>query len=198
MTDGTYIAFMVLQFFGALLAVCMVDSKNVRREDGSHIIAMKNPTWKTELMGLVQTFQTDPYIVMLFPMFLASNWFTTYQFNAVNASNFDVPTRALNNVLYWISQMIGAFTFGWLLDIARIPRSVRAKGVLVVMLAFTMAVWGGGYAFQKTFKREEEPDTMHFTDSGYIGPMFLYIFYGVYDAAFQTMVYWCVSSIFEG
>lgn len=183
---------MVLQFFGAILAACMVDSKNVQRKDGSHVIAMKNPTFKTEILGLYETLRSDTYIVLLFPMFLSSNWFTTYQFNAVNGANFDVPTRSLNNVLYWVSQMIGAYIFGTLLDISSIKRSVRAKGVLVVMLVFTMAVWGGGYAFQLTFHRSEDPGTMHFTDSGYIGPMFLYIFYGVYDAAFQTCVYWYV------
>ncbi|KAK2759306.1 hypothetical protein FQN54_002784 [Arachnomyces sp. PD_36] len=193
--DGTYIAFMVLQFFGAILAAFMVNSNKVRREDGSHVIAMKNPTWKTEIVGLYETLRSDFYIVALFPMFLASNWFTTYQFNAVNAANFDIPTRSLNNVLYWISQMIGAYIFGNLLDISRIPRSVRAKAVWVVMLAFTMAVWGGGYSFQKTFERSEEPGTKHFTDSGYIGPMFLYIFYGIYDAAFQTCVYWFMGSL---
>lgn len=191
-TDGTYIAFMVLQFFGAILAGCMVDSKNVRRKDGSHVIAMKNPTFKTEILGLYQTLRSDTYIVMLFPMFLASNWFTTYQFNAVNGANFDVPTRSLNNVLYWISQMIGAYLFGTLLDISSVKRTLRAKIVLVVMLAFTMAVWGAGYAYQLTFERSEKPGDVHFTDRAYIAPMFLYIFYGIYDAAFQTCVYWYV------
>jgi hypothetical protein len=185
---------MILQFLGALLAMCMVDSKNVMRADGSHVIAMKNPTWTSELLGLWQTLQSDTYIVLLFPMFLASNWFTTYQFNVVNGAKFDIPTRALNNVLYWISQMIGAWIFGNALDISRISRPLRAKIVLVVMLVFTMAVWGGGYAFQKTFVRVKEPVLSNFKDPGYVGPMFLYIFYGVYDAAFQTCVYWYVYS----
>lgn len=28
------------------------------------------------------------------------------------------------------------------------------------------------------------------TTSGYAGPMFLYMFYGFYDASWQTCVYW--------
>jgi hypothetical protein len=28
------------------------------------------------------------------------------------------------------------------------------------------------------------------TKPGYVGPMFLYLFYGFYDAAWQTCVYW--------
>ena len=57
-----------------------------------------------------------------------------------------------------------------------------------------MAIWGGGYAFQKTYTRESvkaDPSLIiDFKDSGYVGKMFLYIFYGFYDAAWQTTVYW--------
>ena len=59
---------------------------------------MKNPTWQSEVFGLVETFASDPYIVLLFPMFFASNWFYTYQFNDVNGLKFNTRTAALNNV----------------------------------------------------------------------------------------------------
>jgi hypothetical protein len=31
---------------------------------------------------------------------------------------------------------------------------------------------------------------MDWSDSGYVGPMFLYMFYGAFDAAWQATVYW--------
>jgi MFS family permease len=158
---------------------------------------MKNPTWRTELWGLVQVFISDPYIILLFPMFFASNFFYGYQFNAVNGRKFNTRTGALNNVLYWIFQIIGAFIFGYALDHKGVRRSIKARVVWFVLLLLTMGIWGGGYAFQKTYTREEQDPTLHenppvidWTNSGYIGAMFLYIFYGLYDAAFQTCVYW--------
>ncbi|TLD05657.1 hypothetical protein E2P81_ATG10664, partial [Venturia nashicola] len=36
---------------------------------------------------------------------------------------------------------------------------------------------------------------LDWTDSGYIGPMFLYIFYGFYDAAWQCSVYWFMGAM---
>jgi hypothetical protein len=70
-------------------------------------------------------------------------------------------------------------------------------------MVLTMTVWGGGYAYQKTYTRalvgqgSKTPDDTSddyiktdWTDSGYVGPMFLYIFYGFYDAAWQTSIYW--------
>ncbi|KAL1650261.1 hypothetical protein SLS58_001072 [Diplodia intermedia] len=198
-SDGTYIGFLVLTLLGAALAFTLTSAKSVVREDGSHIILMKNPSWKSELIGLGQTFVSDPYIIALFPMFFASNWFYTYQFNDVNAAYFSLRTRALNNTLYYIMQIVGAFIFGYALDQKRFRRTTRAKVVWVVLMVITMAIWGGGYAFQKTYTREsagaEDFHVKDWADGGYIGPMFLYMFYGFYDAAWQTSVYWLMGAM---
>lgn len=198
-SDGTYIGFIVLTACGAALSWSLVDADAVVRSDGSHVILMKNPTWKTELFGMWETFLTDPYIVLLFPMFFASNWFYTYQFNGVNLALFNTRTRALNNTLYWSSQILGAFIFGYALDIARFRRTTRAKAVWAALFAITMVIWGGGYDLQKQYTRASvgtgDYVAMDWSSSGYVGPMFLYIFYGVYDAAWQTCVYWYMGSL---
>lgn len=127
-------------------------------------------------------------------MFFASNWFYTYQYTDVNLARFDTRTRALNNMLYWLAQMVGALIFGFALDFPNIRRTIRAKAAWVVMFVLTFAIWGGGYVFQKKYTREDVSSKDHFqydwNSDGYAGPMFLYIFYGFYDAAWQTCVYW--------
>lgn len=197
--DGTYIGFIVLTSLGAALAWCLVDARHVQRADGSHIVLMKHPTWQSEIFGLYETLKTDTWVVFLFPMFLASNWFYPYQFNGVNLAKFNVRTRALNGVLYWTSQIIGAYIFGYALDLPQFRRSVRAKAAWVVLFVITMAIWGGGYAWQKQYTRSEvsadDYVKMDWTTSGYVGPMFLYMFYGFYDAAWQTCVYWFMGAL---
>lgn len=197
-SDGTYIAFMVLMALGFFLAFSLVDAKYIQRADGSRVVVMKNPTWKSEILGLFEVLKTDWYIICLFPMFLASNWFYTYQFQDVNAAYFNTRTRALNNTLYWLSQIIGAYILGYALDI-NIRRTIRAKAGWAFIFIITMGVWGGGYAFQRRYTREEvSAETyrrMDFTDAGYVGPMFLYMFYGVYDAMWQAFVYWLMGSL---
>lgn len=188
--DGTYIAFMVLMAIGFILAWGLSDSKYIKRKDGSRVIVIKQPTWKTEILGLFETLRHDSYIILLFPMFLASNWFTAYQFNAVNGAYFNIRTRSLNSLLYWLSQMIGAFVFGKLLDLKFLSRTMRAKLNLGLLFVLTMGIWGGGYAFQRTYDRQSVKPDMDWSSPGYIGPMFLYMFYGFYDASFQTCTYW--------
>lgn len=195
-TDGTYIGFICLTFIGAILALCLCNASDVLREDGTRVVIMKNPTWKSEFIGLWETIKAEPYIVLLFPMFWSSNWFTTYQFNAVNGSYFDTRTKALNNVLYWISQVIGAMVFGYCLDYEKLSRTLRAKVCLGVLLVLTMAIWGGGYAFAKTYTRASVVSiAMDWQESGYVGKMFLYMFYGFYDAAWQASAYWFMGAL---
>jgi len=186
-------------FSGSILACTLVNPERVVRKDGSRVISMKHPTWKSEFIGLYGVLKSDAYIIALFPMFWASNWFYTYQINDLNFGHFNIRTRSLNGLLYWVAQMFGALVFGYSLDYAGFKRSFKAKVVLVVLFALTMAVWGGGYAFQKPFTRESQMKIYletgglgfrDWTDKGYVGSIFLYIFYGFFDASWQTTVYW--------
>lgn len=189
-------------FAGACLALFICDADKIVREDGSRVILMKSPSWSTEIYGLWETVKAEPFIILLFPMFWSSNWFYTYQQNAINGAYFDTRTKALNGFLYWFAQIVAAVIIGPLLDAERVRRSVRAKIAFAVLFAMTMVVWGGGYAWQKHYTREsvskEAIDAGTFTPwdwttPGYVGPMFLYFFYGMYDATWQGVVYWYVN-----
>jgi hypothetical protein len=199
--DGTYIGFLILTLLGAALSWTLVDARDVIRADGSKVIVMKHPSWKSEIVGLYQTFFTDPYIIFLFPMFLASNWFYTYHFTEINAAYFNTRTRALNGVVYYIMQIVGAYIFGFALDIKGVRRTTRAKAAWLALFSIIMVVWGFGYMFQKTYDRasadEAKKNNMQkdWSDSGYGGPFVLYMFYGFTDAAWQTCVYWFMGAL---
>jgi hypothetical protein len=184
-------------FSGACVALFICDADKVIRPDGSKVILMKNPSWKTEIVGLWDTIVSEPWILLLFPMFFASNWFYTYQQNGINAAHFDTRTKALNGFLYWFAQIVAAVLIGPLLDIEGVRRSLRARVALGVLFLLTMAIWGGGFAWQKQYTRASvKADSFTPTDwttPGYVGPMFLYFFYGMYDAIWQGFVYWYVA-----
>lgn len=200
-TDGTYIAFIVLMFAGAILALFLCDADKIQREDGSRVIVMKNPSWQSEFRGLWDTLLAAPWIVLLFPMFFASNIFYTYQQNGLNGATYNPRTRALNSLLYWLAQIFGAVIFGFALDFSKVSRSTRARASFAVLFALTFVVWGGGYAWQKKQPLRSESklivNKLDWTAGGelYIGPMFLYIFYGFYDAAWQTSIYWYMGAL---
>lgn len=200
-TDGTYIAFIVLMFFGLILSLLLCDANKVIRPDGSKVILMKNPSWTTEFVGLYQTIVQQPWVVLLFPMFFASNVFYTYQQSEFIAGYFNTRTRSLLNVLYWAAQIFGAVIYGYCLDFGTSRRTIRARGCLISLFCITFAIWGGAYAWQskqpgRSVTSEKDFKTLDWTDgSDFLGPMFLLIFFGFFDAAWQTSIYWFMGAI---
>ena len=115
-------------------------------------------------------------------------------FNSVNGAYFNLRTRALNGVVYYLMQIVGAYVFGFALDYKGVRRTTRAKAAWFALLALIMVVWGCGYKFQTTYNRAFGEDKTipkkDWSDPGYAGPFVLYMFYGFSDAAWQTCVYW--------
>ncbi|PHH83183.1 hypothetical protein CDD82_3230 [Ophiocordyceps australis] len=204
-TDGTYVAFIVLMFLGACLALMICDADKVVRADGSKVIIMKNPSWISEFKGLGETLVREPWILFLFPMFFSSNFFYTYQNNAMNLAHFTMRARTLNNLLYWLAQIICAAMLGYCLDISSLRRSLRAKLSFGFLFTLTFVIWGGGWEWQKNQVAREvtatpqykENDLVDWNDGGrrFIGPMFLYFFYGFYDSAFQVCMFWYLGAL---
>ena len=61
-----------------------------------------------------------------------------------------------------------------------------------------MCIWGGGYAFEKWESRRLAAglkQDIDYTDSPTsVGPIFLYIFYGAFDALWQGFSYWLIGT----
>lgn len=73
------IGFLALTSMGVAIPLMMADPTKMVRNDGSKVTAPRHPSWRTEFWGLWVALKTDPYIVLLFPMFFASNWFYTWR-----------------------------------------------------------------------------------------------------------------------
>ncbi|KAK7041796.1 hypothetical protein VNI00_009085 [Paramarasmius palmivorus] len=199
-SNSTYIAFTVLTGIGILIPLLLVDPKNIIRTDGTKPTIPEDPSWNTQLYGLWVALKTDPQIIMLFPMFFSSNWFYTWQFNAYNGAIFNIRARSLNNFLYWTAQIVGSVLMSFILDHKSLTRRARAfsSWALLFALIFASHIWG--YFYQKQYDRNTYPpddDTVRFDiyDNGYIGRVFLYIVFGILDAAWQTTIYWLMGAM---
>ena len=68
---------------GITIPMLMVDPKNIVRTDGTKPTVPLDPEWSTQIYGLWVALKTDPWIVLLFPMFFSSNWFYTWRKQAL-------------------------------------------------------------------------------------------------------------------
>ena len=197
-SNGTYAAFVAITGLGALVSALLMDPSKVVRDDGTRVLVPSQTTWAKELQGLFILLKSDPWVILLFPMFLTSNWFYTWQFNDYNGVLFTLRTRALNNLLYWLSQMVGSLAIGQILDNKRMSRRSRAWVGWAIVFGIMWAVWGGSYDVQKSYTRASiaaETERIDFNDkSKYVGYCFLYIFSGILDAVWQNLAYWLIGA----
>jgi len=197
-STGTYIAFVALTLSGVSLPLLMVDPTKMIRTDGTKVTAPRHPSWRTEFFGLWIALRTDPLIVLLFPMFFASNWFYTWQFNGYNSALFNIRARSLNNFVYWMAQIIGSVSIGFLLDQRALSRRLRAFSGWAILMVMVLVVHIWAYMYQKTYTRQSVPDTsvkMDIYTPGYVGHILLYIFCGFLDAMWQTTAYWIMGAM---
>ncbi|KLO11265.1 MFS general substrate transporter [Schizopora paradoxa] len=198
--NSTYIVFLILTCVGFCIPMFMADPKKMVRTDGTRVVVPRHPSWKTELWGLWICLRDDPWVILLFPMFFASNWFYTWQFNDYNGALFDIRGRALNNVVYWSSQIFGSLGIGFLLDSKHLTRRSRAFAGWGVLFVMVFAVNGWSYAYQRNYTRATVspangyvPIDIH--DSDYPARVWLMIFCGLLDSMWQTAAYWLMGAV---
>ncbi|EPQ56969.1 MFS general substrate transporter [Gloeophyllum trabeum ATCC 11539] len=196
--NGTYIAFLVLNVIGVTIPLFMANPNKMIRSDGTRVTKVRHPSWKTEIIGLWVALRTDPFIILLFPMFFASNWFYTWQFNDYNGALFNIRTRSLNSFVYYLAQIFGSVAIGLLLDRQRLTRRFRAYAGWAILLVFVFVVHIWAYFYQKDYTRADLANGLpliDFSDSKYPSRIWLYIFCGLLDAMWQTTVYWLMGAM---
>ncbi|EOO01196.1 putative unc93-like protein [Phaeoacremonium minimum UCRPA7] len=201
-TDSTYIAYTVIMLVGWALSILVCSTESLSRNyDGGRIAEEAKTLTLAHLQAsVVQTLKIvlDWKIMCLYPMFFNANVFYSYQQNNVNGTTFNLRTRSLNSALYWIAQMVGGLLMGFILDLKFLNRQSRAKIGWAILFITGMAIWGGGYKFQiwEDWRLEHghKQDIDYKAHSVFLGPMFLYFFYGVYDAFWQSYCYWIIGA----
>ncbi|PGH01138.1 hypothetical protein AJ79_08009 [Helicocarpus griseus UAMH5409] len=198
-SDSTYIATMVVMAFGWVIGVLICPPSRVK------LTQLREAEEQVERRSLQEMGKTIIKTILrikvlcILPLFFCANVFYSYQQNNVNGTTFNIRTRSLNSALYWMAQMFGGLLMGELLDIKFFNRRQRAWLGWAVLMVTGMVIWGGGYAFQKWEDKRMAAGLIQDIDymDGKIatGPIFLYIFYGSYDALWQSYCYWLIGSM---
>ncbi|KAI9259958.1 major facilitator superfamily domain-containing protein [Helicostylum pulchrum] len=197
---GTYIGFMCIMGFGAFLSLALLPAHKVIRANGSPVSLHKFSNWKREAVEIFRLF-LDWKMICLIPLFAGSNWFYTYQFQVYNGGGFfSLRARSLNNLLYWLCQILGAGVFGWLLDWSRLGnRKSRAILGNTFILALLCASWIGCIFVQKKFTFESVKAEGFVQEDiyspEYAGYIILYSVFGFVDAIYQGFVYWLLGTM---
>lgn len=132
---------------------------------------------------------------------------------------FNIRARSLNNLVYYIAQIMGSGAIGFMLDRERLCRRTRAFLGWSILFAMVFIVHIWGYFYQKWAKslhkyitnpgiREYNRSTysngtlgsigkprIDIHDKEYVGRIWFYIFCGLLDAMWQTTSYWLMGAM---
>jgi hypothetical protein len=196
-SDSTYIALMIIMLLGWVLGLFICSPRRIHLAQLHAAVETEKHSFKGTMETVARTIIKWRVACML-PLFFCANVFYSYQQNNVNGMTFNIRSRSLNGALYWIAQMFGGLLIGIILDLPFFNRPTRARLGWVFLLTTGMAIWGGGYAFQKWQDRRiaagHKQDIDYTSGSISTGPIFLYIFYGAYDALWQGFCYWLIGT----
>lgn len=144
-TISTYIAFTAITGAGCFVTLLLRPPAKMIRSDGSRVIPPKQLPWHEEMLGMVRVLRKDPWILLLVPLALASNYCYAWQQTVYNGYFFSLRTRGLNSLLYWLAQMLGAVCIGLVLDTPYLARRHRAWAGWALTTTVCWVVWGGSY-----------------------------------------------------
>ncbi|KAI7820561.1 UNC93-like protein [Gamsiella multidivaricata] len=198
-SSSTYIVYMVIMGLATFLAIFLVRPSSIVRDNGEPVIVAKFAGVKAEFLAILSVF-CDWRMLLLIPAFFFSNFSYTYQFNDFNGFNFNIRTRSLNSILFWVAQIIGALMIGYLLDRLPMKRPRRAMLGLIVIAALFMATWIGALIMQLRHKWERKvSNSSELIDyehaDSYPGPLSIYAMFGFCDAAFAVYCYWLMGAL---
>ena len=119
------------------------------------------------------------------------------EFNDYNGGLFNIRARSLNNLVYWLAQIVGSLSIGFLLDQKALSRRLRAfSGWLVLFfMVFVVHIWT--YFYLRGYTREsiKSMEKIDIYDKEYVGRVMLYICCGMLDAMWQTCAYWFMGAM---
>ncbi|KAF4654565.1 DUF895 domain membrane protein [Perkinsus olseni] len=201
---ASYFSFVGIMLFGAIVAFLgLVSPEKVVREDGLPVTVQPCLSPAKEFLGALSV-SVDKNMLLLSLLFFSSNYFYTYIFNAFNGVLFTVRTRGLNSAIFWLSQIVGAWLLGLVLDASRLKvRSRSRNGFWCTTIATTLSFLLGGYVqyfHRGGYRRDDDDnrDLIDVTNGDYWLPCLTIIGYGIMATCVQVYSYWLLGILGSG
>lgn len=190
----TYIAFFAVIMVGVALTWTLLPPSRVVRTDGTLVKIQKSNTVREEVGALLSTLK-NKQILLLLPMFFASNFFYPYQ-GSIAFKSFDSSARSVNGVVKSVGQIFGALILGFLLDKLPMQRRNRGLAGLALTVVFTIIAYSWGIKYQIPITRATQWERkISYNDAAFAEPMAIFILYDFGDAFYQGLAYWIMGAI---
>ncbi|KAF2492575.1 MFS general substrate transporter [Lophium mytilinum] len=189
--NATYIVLMTIMTIGFPFALLLPSASRVQRTDGRKVVLKKQPSIRKEFSVLKKILKR-PALLSLFPLYLYSQWFLSYQWQ-FNFAYFTVRARALNSTVFYLVGLLSALLMGQILDWRRFSRKTRARVGFGIILVTSGTSWILGQALQAHYTKTMP--TLDWANDGYGLGAFLFTLWGASDPLITTYQYWLSGTL---
>ncbi|KIW92582.1 uncharacterized protein Z519_06429 [Cladophialophora bantiana CBS 173.52] len=192
-----YVVFVIIQVLAMVLALTLlVRPAKVVRSDGTKIAIFKQPSLRSELVGILEMIK-DFRFMMLLPAIFVAEMALALQ-SSLNGYYFNLRTRSLNNVMFNFIQLPASFGMTYILDNPRFGRrKTRALIGISVMSAITLAICAAEAAWlaEHHLDRNERGPSTDWTDSAFAGAFVIYVIYGSVYSIYQIATQYVICAL---
>ncbi|EXJ69999.1 uncharacterized protein A1O5_07072 [Cladophialophora psammophila CBS 110553] len=192
-----YVVFVVIQVLAMVLALTLlVRPAKVVRSDGTKIAIFKQPSLRSELVGILEMIK-DFRFMMLLPAIFVAEMALALQ-SSLNGYYFNLRTRSLNNVMFNFIQLPASFGMTYILDNPRFGRrKTRALIGISVMSAITLAICAAEAAWlaEHHLNRHEPGPSTDWTDPAFAGAFVIYVIYGSVYSIYQIATQYVICAL---
>ncbi|KNC85951.1 hypothetical protein SARC_01897 [Sphaeroforma arctica JP610] len=197
----SYFVLVGVMCLGVLCAMLLlVHPSKVTKSNGEKVHIEPAKPFQEEIADTFSLL-TNAKMWLLSLLFVQSNWYYTFEFNAINGSLFQPASRGLNSAMYWSMQMLGSIVTGAII-LDRDWGSIRNSAVfgLAFVGVVNIVQWSltAYYQFANGYARGNFPESLFSITTGgsdYWVPAALFAFMGFADACVQTYAYWIIGSL---
>lgn len=190
-----YIAFIILMTLAFVFTVFgLISPVDVRRADGTPIALFHTLSLKDELKGVVRVLK-DPRVLAMLPVIFSCE-LALGILPSVNGRYFNLRTRAMNNILFYLVQLPASVGCAYLTD--RLPYGRRLRGYIALTLLgiFVFAGWIAllvWVSVSPTWAAVPEVG-IDWSHSNFAGPFVLYLVFGVVYGSHQLIGMWVMGT----
>ncbi|ROW04772.1 hypothetical protein VMCG_04758 [Cytospora schulzeri] len=189
---STYLGLIAISSLGAPLALLLSQPRKVVRSDGTDVPYMRETSFLIEARGIWKLLKS-PYLVLLYPIFLAGQFGVTYQGNYLT-TYFTVRSRALASFLTAVVGFAANITMGIILDL-KFSASTKSRAAYVSILILVTVCWIWNAVVEVNLSSRSQPPSFDLGDGAFFNSAFaVYILFKFFYSALQTYLYWLLGA----
>ncbi|KAM3497562.1 hypothetical protein MY10362_009090 [Beauveria mimosiformis] len=192
---SVYIVMIILICFAFPLTIFgLVSPKNVRRQDGTPIAIFHNLSLAQELRGVARVLR-DYRVMAMLPVIFSCELVLGI-LPSVSGRYFNLRTRAMNNIIFYLVQLPASVACACLTDRLPFRRSVRGYIAVRILGIFVFSGWTALLVWVSVSAAWASPPNggVDWTDYDFRGPFVLYLFFGIIYGSHQQIGMWVMGT----